>query len=122
MSYISLFHKRISEYEYNPEIIDDPEKYFGPNYKILLNFWIYLERIGPEKLKKYQDYLMCMGTNEWTLSLSNIFIAEDCMPPYDLPDLKYYEREIIAAHVLIDLGKPLKFILLLETYEQPDSL
>lgn len=38
-------------------------------------------------------------------------------PPYDLPDLKYYEREIIAAHVLIDLGKPLKFIPLLETYE-----
>ena len=42
--------------------------------------------------------------------------------PYDLPDLKYYEREIIAAHVLIDLGKPLKFIPLLETYEQSDSL
>lgn len=81
MSYISSFHRRIIEYEYNPEIIDDPEKYFGPNYKILLNFWIYLERIGPEKLKKYQDYLMRMGTNEWTLGYSNICTAEDCMPP-----------------------------------------
>jgi hypothetical protein len=122
MSYISLFHRRISEYAHNPEIIDDPEKYFGPNYKILLNFWIYLERIGPEKLGKYQDYLMRMGTNEWTLGYSNICTAEECMSQYYLPDLKYYEREIIAAHVLIDLGKPLKFILLLETYEQPDSL
>jgi hypothetical protein len=75
-----------------------------------------------EKLKKYQDFLMRMGTYEWTLGFGNICTAEDYNPPYDLPNLQYYEREIIAAHVLIDLGKPLKFIPLLETYEQSDSL
>jgi hypothetical protein len=43
MSYISNTHQRISDQFSNRDILTNPEKYFGPNYKILLNFWIIRE-------------------------------------------------------------------------------
>ena len=45
MSYISNRHRSISESLGNPEILTDPEIFFEPNYKILLNAWFYRERV-----------------------------------------------------------------------------
>jgi hypothetical protein len=38
-----------------PEILTNPEKYFGPNYKILINYWIYKNDVYPEQLRLLND-------------------------------------------------------------------
>jgi hypothetical protein len=46
MNYISSTHQRLSCYLNNNDVLNNPEKYLGPNYKILLNFWIHTENIN----------------------------------------------------------------------------
>jgi hypothetical protein len=36
----------------NPEILTNPEEYFGPNYKILLNLWIYWETLTSKQIRE----------------------------------------------------------------------
>jgi hypothetical protein len=40
MSYITRRHNDLSKFQGTTEVLTNPEKYFGPNYKILINYWI----------------------------------------------------------------------------------
>lgn len=52
---ISRFHQKLAE-EF-PECIDDPERYLGPNYCSVLNFWIWLENnLESLRFKSYEEF------------------------------------------------------------------
>jgi hypothetical protein len=42
----SRTHKRFSELLKKPDALTNPEKYLGPNYQDVLNFWIYLDTLS----------------------------------------------------------------------------
>jgi hypothetical protein len=54
MNYISKIHKNLSLYFDNSKILTNPEEYLGPNYKILLNFWIYWESLTSKQITEYR--------------------------------------------------------------------
>jgi hypothetical protein len=115
MNYISTRHKLISVRLGEEDALTDPGKYFGPNYKILLNFWIYLESLSYSQKSINVDRENDIAYAIWRLAK---IIAEDLavvvVGEQTRNSLSLYDCEIIAAHLLIDLDKPLAFIPLLE--------
>jgi hypothetical protein len=99
MNYISSTHRSISDRFNDERIIENPEKYFGPNYKTLLNYWIYKENIIVEHSRLDSDIFT------YALKVVNYDIANWC---------NNTSREIIASHIILDAGRTLKFIPLLE--------
>jgi hypothetical protein len=54
---ISKTHKRFSELLNQPDALTNPEKYLGPNWEDVLNFWIYLDTLSDkEKEEMAQSY------------------------------------------------------------------
>jgi hypothetical protein len=51
----SKTHKRFSERLYQPDALTDPEKYLGPNWEDVLNFWIYLDTFSVLEMKEISD-------------------------------------------------------------------
>ena len=37
------------------DVLEHPEKYLGPNYKELLNFWVYWHSLSAEQIEAYVD-------------------------------------------------------------------
>ena len=98
MNYISENHLRISNYLSNREILTNPEKYFGPNYKILLNVWIIQEnpRTGWDFTKFGPNYAYIEACK-----VVGSDLALWCSP---------LSWEIIAAHLILAAGKELQAI------------
>jgi hypothetical protein len=108
VSYISNRHRSISESLGNPEILTDPEKYFGSNYKILLNAWIYRESLEPYHLNEYQKRWERLG---WEIHQKQMFNAGGQL-------LKnfygaYWEKEIVNANKILESGGQLYSVPLL---------
>lgn len=110
MNYISARHKFFSDHLIDSNVLTNPEKYFGPNYKTLLNFWIYWETLtSGEKINVldrqlnitkqfyFQELLECAGK----------FITVNS-------HLYFNELEIICANEILESGKSLVFLPLLE--------
>jgi hypothetical protein len=108
-------HKLISESLNDPEILTNPEKYFGPNYKILLNFWIYWE-----SLTSKQRFTYYSRVNKLSADIFNeAFVVTRKMVEHSLSNqllitLINLEWEIIGMHEILEEGKSLTFIPLLE--------
>jgi hypothetical protein len=53
----SKIHQAFSEHLKNPDVLKNPEKYLGPNWGDVLNFWIYVETLSEqEKQEMRQRY------------------------------------------------------------------
>jgi hypothetical protein len=106
-------HRDISDKLNNPEILTNPEKYFGPNYKTLLNFWIYWDSLTEEVKDKFY----------WFILEIDYYILSDAVgvakySTRQVLNIEYsfgfWEYEIIGMHNILDEGKSLTFIPMLE--------
>jgi hypothetical protein len=111
MNYISERHEYVSRMIGNPEVLSQPEKFFGPNYKTLLNFWIYWESLTGNQ--KYTYFLKPIPADSFShLSLHSRLITD----VINITDYAFYciELEIIGAHNIINSSDRLIFLPLLE--------
>jgi hypothetical protein len=106
-------HKQISEELNEPEVLTIPEKYFGPNYKTLLNFWIYWDSLSLDKRCCYQDLLNSLSGSIWCQAYCEARISSGKVMNCTV-SLLCWEMEIAGMHIILDEGKPLTFIPLLE--------
>jgi hypothetical protein len=105
MSYITRRHKDLSVFQGTTEVLTNPEKYFGPNYKILINYWIDCENknISPlvhywsidDSSREYYDFVRGSRLNAVLINLSY---------------LTGLEKEIMKCHLFIDSSFPLYYI------------
>jgi hypothetical protein len=59
----SKTHQRFSERLKNPDALTNPEKYLGPNYQDVLNFWIYLDSLSDEEKGEMNDLYWALNYN-----------------------------------------------------------
>jgi hypothetical protein len=59
----SKTHQRFSERLNQPDVLTNPEKYLGPNYQDILNFWIYLDTLSDEKKEEMKDRFLALDFN-----------------------------------------------------------
>jgi hypothetical protein len=97
MNYIPQRLQIISESLHFSEMITNPEKFFGPNYKTLINFWIWTEtNVSPS------DCYGGITSDAWDTVYENA-IRE--FGKYPVVYLYVEEMEITAAHSLIETGQ-----------------
>jgi hypothetical protein len=48
---MTIIHNRLADKLNNPEVLTNPEKFLGPNYETVLNFWKYVESLDQETHK-----------------------------------------------------------------------
>jgi hypothetical protein len=106
MSHYSETHRDISKENENPDILTVPEDYFGPNYKILLNYWIYLDSLNPGQ-KSIHFHLCNILYGEKTRRLHDL--AEEYCNSFILLGLYCLDCELLIVDRLIESGQPLIF-------------
>jgi hypothetical protein len=61
----SKIHQAYSEHLEQPDVLTHPAKYLGPNWKDVLNFWIYLDTLSDEEKKKMNDRFLALDEDVW---------------------------------------------------------
>jgi hypothetical protein len=59
----SKIHQAFSELLEQPDAITNPEKYLGPNWEDVLNFWIYLDTLSDEERGEMKDLYWDLDDN-----------------------------------------------------------
>jgi hypothetical protein len=70
----SKIHQRFSERLKQPDALTNPEKYLGPNYKDVLNFWIYVDGLSDQDKKEM--WQLCFAL-DYTVQESALIAAMD---------------------------------------------
>jgi hypothetical protein len=66
---ISRAHKNFAARLRHQTSLEYPERFLGPNWKDVLNFWLYLDTLSREELKIVHNRYCALG---WAESLKNL--------------------------------------------------
>jgi hypothetical protein len=99
------------------DVLDNPEKYLGPNYREVLNYWFYVDSLSYEQRKKVYysriAKLSLKGRLE-AFKIAKELASEiiDCkfLDCFYYAIFNYCEFEIIAAKLYIKQGIPFTFL------------
>jgi len=93
------------------DVLEHPEKYLGPNYKELFNFWVYWDSLSSEQLEAYVDrsWYLVGQTFRGEFNIEAKFFSEVigiCITN----NLSNIDCEIIAAHLYLERNIPFTFL------------
>jgi hypothetical protein len=71
-----------------PGIIDDPEKYLGPNYQEVIDFWIYCDQLNHEQIVNVVDKVNSLGRGS-TIKYNNLIFKLQPKNPIKPKDYPY---------------------------------
>ena len=95
----------------NPDVLTNPERHFGPNYKTLINFWIYWDSLSWEQLDVHFEKRGKLHGSTWRDAERLCReAAKSIVSGYVCYFLNEYENEIVASHILLETGSPLTFL------------
>jgi hypothetical protein len=107
----SKIHRLLSFWlDNDPEVFEHPEKFLGPNYKMVLDFWAKIDRLTEEQDEKF--YQLCdrkgdldvIGYSDWCVART---AAWDLTLYDDFIDIATYE--LMAMPFLLKQGHELVF-------------
>jgi hypothetical protein len=76
---ISKTHKEFADqlqFRYNvpkQDVLNYPEKYFGPNSEAVINFWLYLDILSKDQLKVVQKRYDALSDEELGIDCVNVY-------------------------------------------------
>ena len=122
----SKTHQDFSNYIKNPEALTHPEKFLGPNWEKVINFWLYIDDLSWHEKKvmgdSYWDIDFGLRDSAWSASLhAAIWPSAGEVVGWDVLNASYattfgvtirtvFARaivELIASHKLLEQGKTL---------------
>jgi hypothetical protein len=100
------------------DVLDHPEKYLGPNYKEVLNFWFYRESLSVKQWKVYWDKWKVYWDRLYSLDIETrtkanstaIELAKEVIDSRFVDYIEALELELIASHLFIERGIPFIFL------------
>jgi hypothetical protein len=96
------------------DVLDHPENYLGPNYKELLNFWLYWDSLSNEKWYVFCIRVCSLDVGTWSEARSTAEeLAKEVIDPRFVDYLYPIELELIASHLYIERGIPITYLLLI---------
>jgi hypothetical protein len=108
MSYITSRHRNLSNYQGSHEVLNNPESYFGPNYRTLINYWIYCDIKNIDPLHHYWDIEDTSSASYEYIDFVSGFMSDGALIEHDF--LTGIELEIIKCHLFIESSYPLFYI------------
>jgi hypothetical protein len=111
----SKIHRLLSFWlDNDPEVFEQPEKFLGSNYKMVLDFWAKIDSLTEEQNEKF--YQLCdrkggyvIGYSDWCVARST---AWDLTLYDDFIDIATYE--LMAMSFLLKQGHELVFTPLID--------
>jgi hypothetical protein len=101
----------ISHWSANPDVLTYPERHFGPNYKTLINFWIYWDSLSWKQLDVHFEKRRELPGSTWRDAER---LCRDAAKSIVSREVWYFlndcENEIVASHILLESGIPLTFL------------
>jgi hypothetical protein len=117
---ISKTHQHFVNRLRNQRALSHPEEFLGPNWKDVLNFWLYLDTLSEEQFGIFSELYWTLGAKDrfHSRDLARIAACEatsnyisDCAfmsaPGWAGGDVT---RELMGAHKLLGQGKSLTFV------------
>jgi hypothetical protein len=116
MSYSKVHLRFANYYPDNPDTLTNPEKFLGPNWETVLNYWKYLDKLLPDDFKHNfvaspSNYKSKIA--EWAMGITpqqaSAWAASYLT--YSIHD--YYgwaTVELIAMHKILEEGESLFFV------------
>jgi hypothetical protein len=115
----SKTHKRFSKRLNKPEALTNPEKYLGPNWEDVLNFWIYVDSLSDKEKEAIADRFLNLDDNvhysawyaAWDAAIE--VVGEDFRfaawhAAYDVTEWTIFgwaTYELISHHKILGQGK-----------------
>jgi hypothetical protein len=125
---ISKIHQNFADNLNTHRALSHPEEFLGPNWKEVLNFWIYLDNLSDEQLDIAEDrfneaplddldIVDIVDNAAWEtfdvcsvgVGVSPYVIASSINCDLDRADYKT-TLELIGAHKILEQGKPLVLV------------
>jgi hypothetical protein len=120
----SKIHQKFSKYLNQPEALTNPEKYLGPNWEDVLNFWIYLDTLSDEEKEEMDQRYRALDDDvrdcaiDVARNAANEVVGEDFRYAAWLAAWFVTGRvvfgdatlELIAHHKLLEQDKTLTFL------------
>ena len=117
MSY-SKIHQLFAMPTINRRALEHPEEFLGPNWKDVLNFWLYYETLSREQLEGAGERWLSLAEADKvsarnlaalaaddTITIANeVFMAAPGLAGGNAT------RELIGSHKILEQGKPLTFV------------
>jgi hypothetical protein len=94
-------YQRFGQFTSNPDVFNNPLEYLGPNYKTVLDFWHYTDRLTTEQLKIVESRHIELGYPKWsennTTGRSKDWLNVACLAYATIGDDKGYAGYAAAA-------------------------
>jgi hypothetical protein len=117
---ISRSHQNFADRLNNQRALSHPDEFLGPNWKEVLNFWLFLDTLSPEQFdiarRRYwalDSENMDSTENLAWLASGNIVGGNNSLCSFQVSYYNvtgYATLELIGAHKILEQGKPLTFI------------
>jgi hypothetical protein len=128
---ISNTHKEFADLLNNPRALEYPEDFLGPNWKDVLNFWIYLDTLSDDQWSIIESLHVELGYPKWnegnlngrqeywhvvansaykTIREYAGYAALAASGDYHWTAASDATYELIGSHKLKEQGKPLTFL------------
>jgi hypothetical protein len=115
----SQFHRNFANSNQLADALENPEKYFGPNYATLLNFWWFLTTLTDAQEEELSDKKNRLSSSGRSFEASGI--ASDHFYTGSLSRKVFLDggnsmkkaltsHEIIGMHILLDWNESLKIL------------
>ena len=119
---ISNSHQRFAYWLGNPDAIEHPENYLGPNWETVINFWKWVDKLSEAQLKvaidrcveaygnSYEEWITARDTAR--TSSKDVVGVKVSYAAWRGPSYakRYATLELIAMHDILNQGKTLYFI------------
>jgi hypothetical protein len=101
---ISTTHQRFADLLNDQTALEYPERFLGPNWKDVLNFWLYLDTLSDEKLVLIEGYavlwdLKCISMRSAVSTIGNEYASVAWDVPFTIGS-SYATLELIGSHNL----------------------
>jgi hypothetical protein len=123
---ISKTHQEFADYLNNKRTIDHPDEFLGPNWKDVLNFWIFIDTLNEEQWNSIKEQYWALDTednlNDYYWKTRDYAIEATDQDVVDAAhfSMSYYitgyfcaidvTYELIGSHILQEQGKSLIFL------------
>jgi hypothetical protein len=79
---ISEAHQNFASYLKNQKVLTHPEKYLGPNWEEVINFWLYLDTLNKKQLKIVEERYRALSCTERCIARDKALVAAGATTKY----------------------------------------
>jgi hypothetical protein len=118
---ISKAHQKFSKILGSQNVLNNPKNYLGPNWKEVINFWLYLDTLTEDQLRVVETRYNALSFREWNAAKEKVWNAAKSNTSivgraafYSVYNAEYAARyatfELIVINKLLEQGyKPVFF-------------